>query len=90
MERNALEWNGMELHGMERHFQIYTNLGTQKSKIPISQHSDLGLSGVFATSPPRRVSIKDLSLSPGGAMATRVINPTIQKVGLEPDPLLYK
>ncbi len=43
----------------------------------ILQHIDLGLPGVFATTPPRRVSIEDLMFSPNGATVTPITDLTV-------------
>ena len=58
-------------------------MGPNNPKMSISQHSCLGLSGVFATHPPHRVSIEDFIFSPNGPTATPIINRDNTNVGLK-------
>ena len=51
--------------------------------MPSSQHFDLGLSGAFATDPPRQVIIKDLVFSSYSPTVTLIMNRDTSKVGLE-------
>ena len=62
-------------------FGAFSDLSRKKTtnnfKIPISQHSDLGLSGVFAMKLPRPISMTLLTFSPNGPTSTSFVNLTI-------------